>query len=234
MMILALDTTMAAVSACVFDTRTGRAIAAETMGMERGHAEALMPAVERVVSRCEGGFEAFGRIAVAVGPGSFTGIRICIAAARAFGLACGAPVVGVSTLAALAAPLIVEEVPGQIAAAIDARHGAVYIQAFSADGRTVLTPRILTLADAVRALGPGPLRVAGSGAPALVLAAWAQGVTAEVVGEIVAPEIVYVARLGALADPAQSPARPLYLKAPDARPSARGAIERAREPQGTL
>ena len=76
--------------------------------MTRGHAEALAPMVEEAMRGVEGGFPSLGRIAVAAGPGSFTGIRVGLAMARAMGVALAIPVVGVSTLAALAAPLLSE------------------------------------------------------------------------------------------------------------------------------
>jgi hypothetical protein len=73
------------------------------------------------------------------------------------------------------------------------------------------------------------LRITGSGAPMLAIEAWSIGLQAEVIGERIAPDIAYVARLGLAADPASAPARPLYLKAPDAKPQQAPAIERAEE-----
>ena len=79
--------------------------------MERGHAEALAPLLERLMFGVEGGFATLDRIAATVGPGSFTGIRIGLATARAMGLALDIPVVGVSTLVAFAGPLLLEPHP---------------------------------------------------------------------------------------------------------------------------
>ena len=226
MNILAIDTALAAVSACVYDGAEGHVLAGETIALQRGHAEALLPMIDRVMARLEGGFGALGRIAVTVGPGSFTGIRIGISAARAIALACGVPVVGISTLAALAAPLMTQGDSGLVACAIDALHGNVYVAAYVAGGRCLLSPRILPVRDAVRLLGSAPVRIAGSGAPLLAIEAWAMGLNAEVAGELIAPDIAYVARLGLLADPDQSPARPVYLKAADAKPQQGGRIAR--------
>ncbi len=219
MKILAIDTALHATSACVFEAGADAPEVAETIAMERGHAEALLPLIDRVMARAEGGFPALSRIAVTIGPGSFTGLRIGIAAARAIGIACNVPVVGVVTLAALAAPLILEQKPGLVVAAIDARHGAVYIAAFGQDARAVLSPSLMSIPDAVRRLEGGPLRLVGSGAPMLAIEAAAAGHAVELVGDDAAPDIVYVAKLGLLADPL-IPARPLYLKAPDAKPQA--------------
>src|SRR5947209_1526185 len=229
MRILAIDTALPACSACVLDSEAAEPVSSETIPMARGHAEALMPLIERVIAHAEGGFASLERVAVTVGPGSFTGIRVGLSAARAIGVARHVPVAGVSTLAALAAPLILEGADGVVVAAIDALHGSVYITGYSPGGRTILSPRHAPVRDAVRALGAGPLRITGSGAPMLAIEAWSMGLKAEVLGERIAPDIAYVARLGIAADPASAPARPLYLKAPDAKPQQAPVIERAAE-----
>ena len=225
MKVLAIDTSQAAVCACIMGD-DGALLAHEVLPMTRGHSEALLPLVERVAKTAGLPFAQLDRIAVVVGPGSFTGIRIGIAAARAIGLAAGVPVVGVSSLAAFAAPLIGREGAGVIAAAVDAKHGHVYVQGFTVKGQPLAAPRIAKVRDAVRTLGAGPLVFSGSGATMMVIEAWSLGAQAEVAGETVNPDIAYVARLGALADPASAPARPYYLKAPDAKPQANGAIPR--------
>lgn len=217
-MILAIDTALAATSACLLAPGRFEPIAAETLFMEAGHAEALLPLIDRVMAREPEGFGALTRIAVTIGPGSFTGIRIGVAAARAFGLAFRVPVVGVSTLAALAAPAIAVGARPPIVAAIDARHGNVYVQGFGAKGETLLGPALMPAADAARALGSRPLRLIGSGGPLIARVALALGVTTDTDGFHALPDIVFVARLGLLADPDHAIARPLYLKSPDAKP----------------
>lgn len=217
-MILAIDTALAATSACLLAPGGTKPVAAETLFMEAGHAEALLPMVDRVMARLPGGFGAVTRVAVTIGPGSFTGIRIGVAAARAFGLACRVPVVGVSTLACLAAPAIAAGARPPIVVAIDARHGNVFVQSFGPRGETLLGPALMSAAEAARGLGSGPLRLVGSGSQAVARAAVALGVTAETEGFHALPDIDFVARLGLLADPETAIARPLYLKAPDAAP----------------
>jgi tRNA threonylcarbamoyladenosine biosynthesis protein TsaB len=229
MRILAIDTALPVCSACVLDSDTGKPVSSESIPMARGHAEALLPLLERVVAHAEGGFASLHRVAVTVGPGSFTGIRVGVSAARAIGVARRIPVTGVSTLAALAAPLILEGNDGIVVAAIDALHGSVYVTGYGPHGRTILSPRHSPVRDAVRALGAGPLRLTGSGAPMLAIEAWSMGLQAEVVGDRLAPDIAYVARLGLAADPASAPARPLYLKAPDAKPQQAPEIERVEQ-----
>ncbi len=218
MRILAIETALAAASACVFDGARSETMAQESIAMSRGQDQAIVPLIDRVVAAAGGGVRSIERIAVTVGPGSFTGIRIGISAARAIGLALGVPVVGVSTLAAYAAPVVLDKSDGIVAAAIDARHGRVFVAAF-ANGRPVIAPRVSTPRDAVRAMGSGPLWLTGSSAAALAIEAWAIGISAEVVSDAAAPDISYVARIGIAADPQIAPPRPSYLRAPDVKPS---------------
>ena len=217
MRILAIDTALPAISACVLDEGAESPESIETIAMERGHAEALLPLIERVMARVEGGFASLDRVAVTVGPGSFTGLRVGIAAARAIGVACKVPVIGVSTLAALAAPLILEQKPGLVAVAIDARHGNVYFAAFGPDGRATSAPRVLPPREAVRSLGAGPVRLAGSGRRCSPSRLRRPERRLRSLVNTRNSDIVFVAKLGLLADPALAPPRPLYLKAPDAK-----------------
>ncbi|MCJ2123282.1 tRNA (adenosine(37)-N6)-threonylcarbamoyltransferase complex dimerization subunit type 1 TsaB [Methylobacterium sp. J-077] len=223
MRILAIDTALDLCAACVAADDADAPLAAESLPMVRGHAEALLPLIERVIARVEGGFEAIDRIAVTVGPGSYTGLRVGLSAARAIGLATGKPVVGVGTLSALLAPLLAESGEGVIAAAIDARHGAVYVQALGpSDG---LAPAHLPVEIAAERLGSGPVVLTGSGAPLVAAALAARGVSARVAG-LGAADITAVASLGLVADPAQALPRPLYLRGPDARPQDHARIAR--------
>ena len=213
MRLLAIDTALPAVSACLFDSTLGP-MAQERIEMQRGHAEALLPVIERLMSQ-GGGFGRLDRIAVTVGPGSFTGIRVGLAAARAFGLALKIPVVGVSTLAAFAAPVILAAGSETIIAAIDAHHGQVYAQSFTSAGTTLVQAQVLTIEQTVEVFGRGPFVMTGNGAPAMAIGAWARAIRAEVVGETLAPDITFVARLGMVANAELASPRPYYLKAPD-------------------
>jgi tRNA threonylcarbamoyl adenosine modification protein YeaZ len=224
MRILVLDTALGATSVSVVDFPAATEVAGETEPMQRGHAEALIPMVDRVMGRVEGGFSSIDRIATTVGPGSFTGLRVALAAARSFALALGIPVVGVSTLAAYAAPLLAAGGRSIVAAAIDARHGAVFFESFWLDGRKALGPLVLGVDEAVTALSAGKARVTGTGAAALAAAAAARGLAVECVEAGLAPDIAWVARLGAAADPMLAPPRPLYLKPASALPQAGARI----------
>src|SRR5438445_9393784 len=150
MRVLAIDTALEACSAAVLDTNSGIA-ASETLAMTRGHAEAVTPLIARVMSAAAIEFVDLDRIAVTTGPGSFTGLRVGISAARGIALAAGKPAVGLSTLAAFAAPHMAADETVPVVAAIDARHAHVYLQVFGPGGRTHTAPRPSPLAQAVSA-----------------------------------------------------------------------------------
>ena len=218
MRVLAIDTALEACAAAVLDTDHGEITASETLSMVRGHAEALMPLVARVMGAAGIAFADLDRIAVTIGPGSFTGLRVGISAARGIALAAGKPAIGLSTLAGFAAPLIAEDDSTNVVAAIDARHDHVYLQVFGTGGRTLVAPRVATLRDAVRAAITGHPRVVGSAANQ-VAAAWPRGVEPPLlVEQRGAPDIGWMARLGAAAADGHGPPKPLYLRAPDAQP----------------
>ena len=106
--------------------------------MARGHAEAVMPLIARVMdaARCE--FAELDRIAVTVGPGSFTGLRVGISAARGIALAAGKPAVGLSTLSALRGAARRGALRLRDHPAIDARNEQVYFQVFAPNGATLV------------------------------------------------------------------------------------------------
>lgn len=218
MLVLAIDTALSACSAAVLDTEQAAIRGRESLPMVRGHAEALMPLIARVMDQAGTEFFDLNRIAVTTGPGSFTGLRVGIAAARGLALAAHKPVVGLSTLAALAAPYIAADDTIPVVSAIDARHEQVYLQVFGPSGRTLVSPRIVPLREAVRAAAMGPARIVGSGADMIAKAWPASAQPPAIVDARTAPDIDWVARLGAAAVEGQAPAKPLYLRAPDAQP----------------
>jgi tRNA threonylcarbamoyladenosine biosynthesis protein TsaB len=225
MRVLAIDTALAACSAAVLDTERDAIIAGETRMMERGHAEALVPLIAGVMAQAALAFSDLDRIAVTVGPGSFTGLRVGISAARAIALAAGKPAVGVSTLAAYAAPWIAQDDTVPVVAAIDARHDHVYLQSFGAGGRSLVAPNIVSVQEAARTASANA-RLVGSAAQ-LLAAAWPAGRTPPAIVEPrPAPDVAWAARLGAAATENDAPPRPLYLRAPDARPQAAARLPR--------
>jgi tRNA threonylcarbamoyl adenosine modification protein YeaZ len=226
MRILAIDTALEACAAAVIDTEHGK-VAIESLPMERGHAEALMPLLARVMQRADMPYAALDRIGVTTGPGSFTGLRVGIAAARGIALAAGKPAFGLTTLSAFAAPHIAADETSGVTVAIDARHQHVYLQVYAPGGRTAIAPRISSVEDAVRmARTHAAIRLTGTGA-AMLAAAWpAREKPPIIADERRAPDIVWVGRLAVAANENASPPKPLYLRAPDAQPQAAARLPR--------
>ena len=218
MRLLAIDTALAACSAAVFDTQQGGIIAHASLAMLRGHAEALMPLIRQIMDEAGTALRDLDRVVVTTGPGSFTGLRVGIAAARGIALAINKPAVGLSTLSAYAAPYLADDDNAPVVIAIDARHSHVYLQVFAAGGPTVTGPRLAPLSEAVRAAAAAPARIVGSAAQLVADRLAVTDATPLRVDASGAPNIDWVARMGAALPEGQSPPKPQYLRAPDAQP----------------
>ena len=215
MIVLAIDTAGAGCHAALHDSDRDIVLGAAGAEIGRGHAERLMEFVDAALDVAGMDLPSVGRIAVAVGPGSFTGIRVGVAAARGLALALGVPAVGVSTLAALAAD---RRTGAPLLIAMDAKRDEVYWQRFAADGTEASPPAIATVGEA-REIAAGHDGVIAGSAAALLR----EGAPLETD----AVSIATVARLGARLDPETHQPRPLYLRGPDAKPQAGFAIRRA-------
>lgn len=146
MKILALETSARAVSAAV--SENGRILTSGYQDTGLTHSRTLMPIVEHILKNADLKPADMDAIAVAVGPGSFTGIRIGVAAAKGLALALDKPAIGVSTLAAMARNVAFAD--GLVVCAMDARRSQVYNATFSAEGGvlTRLTPdRAISLSE---------------------------------------------------------------------------------------
>ena len=225
MKLLALDTALDACSVAVLDDQTVLAVRSEPM--QRGHQERIAPMVADAMAAASLAFAELERIAVAVGPGSFTGLRVGLAFAKATSLALDIPCIGVGTLEALAA-----STPncrsGLIAAAIDAKRDQVYLQAFR-DGEALDPPTAIDVDAAVarlEALGFGNGGgLTGSGAALL-----AERLAGTAVVGGAGMDVVALGRL-ALGKPAPDHRpQPLYLRAPDAKTIAERAAAAAATP----
>ena len=189
--------------------------------MQTGHAEKLVPMIEDAMARAGLKFSKLDRIAVTIGPGTFTGARIGVSAARALALVTAAPVVTVSSLRLMAfSPEILSSPEKTIAIATDARRGEVYFERFEHRNMASLGgPQLLAVADAAVALGEAPSLIAGSGAQAVAEAAQAQGRVARAILPGLLPDALDMLFRAAEWLPGGAPS-PLYLRAPDAKPPA--------------
>jgi len=228
--ILAIDTALDACSAGVLDTDAARLIALESQPMKRGHAEALMPLIARVIKQAGIAFASFDRIAVTTGPGSFTGLRVGLSAARGIALAADKPVVGLTTLTAYAAPVVSENAEQPVISAIDARHDQVYFQVVSGDGSSLIRPRVAPIEEALRASRFGAPHLVGNAAGILADRWPTDALPPFRVDAQPAPDIAWVAWLGAAVNPDTAPARPYYLRAPDAK-LPKDRLQKASQPQ---
>ena len=218
-MILALDTALGACSAAL--VADGKTLAHEHLLMARGHAEALAPMVEALMRSAGIPFAALDRIAVTTGPGTFTGQRVGLAFARALGLGLKRPVIGVTTLDAMAEEALTKH-PGiaWALAAADAKRGEIYLGARSVAAGAHMAPELIKLENLAQRLADLPHRnsaVALAGTAAEAVTPLLEQAGLQPFDSLVRqPDAVFVARLAADA-PAGPPPKPLYLRAPDAK-----------------
>ncbi len=221
MIVLAIDTAGTGCFAAVYDSTADTVLASAGADIGRGHAERLLAFVDQALAESGKVLADIDRIAVTIGPGSFTGIRVGVAAARGFALALGVPSVGVSILAALAKSAAGKHPSRPVLAAMDAKRDELYCQIFEAAGTPRTEAQIVELDDARRMFTGFDGVICGSATRHLTDAPLPD------VAQIDAADIGIVARLGAAADPAQGKPSPLYLRGPDVRPQAGFAVARA-------
>lgn len=220
MIVLAIDTAGADCAVALYNSETDGLLAKVSEHIGRGHAEKLMAMIETVMTDAGLTLHAVQRIAIVIGPGSFTGIRVGLAAARGLALALGVDCVGVTTLSVLAAAAVENAKtslePQNILAAMDAKREEVYAQLFDAQGSALEPPAMLSYQEFTAKAAAQPVLLCGSGAGVIDAARAVEDRF----------PIDHVARLGAKAKVEGKPA-PLYLRGPDAKPQTGYAVERA-------
>lgn len=219
MSVLAIDTCANFCAAAVFDSQN-RLQAHQREDIGRGHAAHLVPIVESALRAASCGFGDLKKVIVAVGPGSFTGIRVGVAAARGYGVALSVPVAGFSTFALLAAHARVKAGETEMIVSIKGGRGQLFNQHVTADGHLSGAPFIHALDQA----GHTPLRadacLVGNGASLLD----PNGHYQHVLADRATGDLEHA--INALLIDARTP-EPLYIRDADAKPQSNFALPRA-------
>jgi tRNA threonylcarbamoyladenosine biosynthesis protein TsaB len=206
MRILGIETSTRRGSAALFDG--GCLLLALDHDKPNAHAEALLPLVTRLFAETGTAKSSIERVAVGIGPGSFTGLRVGIALGEGIALGTGVPLVGVGSLEAMARAVSHPERPR--VALLDAGRGELFVAAYAADGAELVAPCALPLAALRERLALDALRdaiIVGEGALAL-----GSGFDVMRGPELDLPHARFVALLGAERDPERSPPDPIYVR----------------------
>ncbi|MFD2052717.1 tRNA (adenosine(37)-N6)-threonylcarbamoyltransferase complex dimerization subunit type 1 TsaB [Mesorhizobium calcicola] len=216
MKLLAIDCAANLCAACVYDAAAKQELGRSVLALGKGHAEHLMAVIAEALKAAATGYAGLGAIAVSVGPGSFTGLRVGVSTARGLALALKVPAIGVTTLEALATEAA-ETFPGRaVLAALDAGREEIHAALF--DEMSVLTygPAVTTLADATAMATKSSSVLAGTAAMQIAASA---GRAFDIGPQTATADIVTYARLAAGKGEGQKP-KPLYLRGADAKPQA--------------
>lgn len=200
----------------------GRIAAERFAAMERGQAEALLPMIRDVMAEAGMDWAGVQAIATTVGPGSFTGVRLGLSAARGLALASDRPIISLTAFEALAAGLAADGRP--LAIAIDSRRGPVFAQRFDPDRNAAGEPAQIEPENMAAWLGAGAWRIAGDGVANLADQRFPADVLLEgEIRRIRAGDLALAALALGRAGIDRLPAHPLYLRAPDvSQPKPRG------------
>lgn len=221
MRLLAIDTST---DACAVGLTVDGNLTAFSEAAGRAHAELLMGMIEAAMAGAGLSFTDLDRIAVTVGPGSFTGVRVGIAAARGLALASGVPAVGVSTLAVHAEAARALAGTRPVLAVLAAGRGELYGALTDTDGNEIAAASAGSAQIFAAMVQPDTV-LAGSGAD-LVIAALPMDATPTVAHRDAAPALAALSALAARVHASTGAPKPLYLRPPDAKPQAAAAIAR--------
>lgn len=224
MKILALDTAASICAAAVYDSERDCVVAQVSEDIGKGHAEVLMDYIERALDAAKLSMRDMDRVAVNVGPGSFTGVRIGVSAARGFALGLGRPAIGIDAFEALAREAADQCAARPVTVLLDAHRGEIYAQGFDADLRPRTKPLVLSREEAEALVHDLPEETVLAGSAVASIKASVSGFFE--LGSI-APTagIATYARLAAQRVPGEAP-KPLYMRGPDVKPQTGFALPR--------
>jgi len=204
--ILAIETSSPVGSVALLED--GRLVVSLEHEQPNAHAEQTLPLVERALSSSGFSRTSLDRLAVGIGPGSFTGLRVGIALAEGLALGLDVPLVGVASLRAMAAATPAGEARLR-APVLDAKRGEVFAALYAADGSEKLAPCAIPIEDAARRLGELGKDLIYIGAAARLIAPEADRLEGR---ELDLPLARWVAAVGAVLDPAAHPPDPIYVR----------------------
>ncbi|MCR9137287.1 MAG: tRNA (adenosine(37)-N6)-threonylcarbamoyltransferase complex dimerization subunit type 1 TsaB [Alphaproteobacteria bacterium] len=223
MILLAVDTSGHLCAACLYDTAADAEPVQVQEDIGRGHAERLFPVVDQVLSLAGRSYADLDRLAVCIGPGSFTGVRVGVAAMRGLSLALEIPLVGISVFDAIRRPAGRDQ---PVLVAIDARRNEVYVQLSAAGDKAVQSPQVMSPEAAGALAVQSGAALIGSGVAALRPFLPSGPESPAVLGEESVIDLIGLARIAADREPGQQQPVPLYLRAPDAKPQTGFALPR--------
>lgn len=217
MRLLLIDTSGPVCAAAIYDAEADNLLSQRSEMIGKGHAELLPVMVDEIVAESGVSLADLDRIAVTIGPGSFTGIRVGVAMARGFGVALGKPVVGVSTLRIVAESVLEIGPPAPVMAVLDAKRDEIYGQVFSPAGEALTEPAAYDYASAEAAAARFQAIPVGSGA-SLIKGEQSTG-----------PDAFPLAAIGRIASrlDEEEQASPLYIRGADAKPQTGFAVQHA-------
>ena len=224
MILLAIDTASTLCAACVYDAEADEERGRSVIDIGKGHAEHLMAVVEAAMEQAGVAYSGLGAVAVSVGPGSFTGVRVGVSAARGFAMALKIPAIGVTTLEAIAAEARERFGARRVMSALDAGRGEINAAIYDELGSLVYGPSVTTLSDAAELARKYSPVLAGSAA--IVIADEASG-RFDIGSTMATADIRIYAKLAARKGVGEKP-KPLYLRDADAKPQAGFVLPRAR------
>ncbi len=199
-------------------------LAEDQIELRHGHAEILVPMLARVLARAGVSVADMDRLACTTGPGHFTGLRAGLAAARGLALAASKPLIGITTLDAVAAGVDRAALESrELIVALDSKRAEAYVQRFDRALRPLGDALALTPADVAAQAGPGAVLVAGDAAPLVVAAFLARGGDATLATAPSLPQARLVAALAATRAIPDAPPAPVYLHPPAITRPARAA-----------
>jgi tRNA threonylcarbamoyladenosine biosynthesis protein TsaB len=217
MKILAIDCAASLCAACVYDAAVNEELGRSVLDLGKGHAEHLMKVVDEAIAQSGIQFAELDAIAVSIGPGSFTGVRVGVSAARGYALALKIPAIGVNTLEALAASTRIEHPNRAVLVALSSAKDDLQAAVYDGDGAVLESPAIIDMKRAVEFAQRYHPILAGTAAEKIAESA---GGGFDIGTLAATVDIAIYARLAAAKGGSSEKPAPLYLREPDAKPQA--------------